>query len=77
MAIASPVFRRINVASNDIMNNAIFRFLADIATHPALNTSPSSIVVSSGTTADVATVAVDPIHTRSPTVVSDRTTELV
>ena len=65
------------MASNDIRNTAIFRFLADIATHPALNTSPSSIVVSSGTTADVATVAVDPIQTRSPTEVKDRTTEFV
>lgn len=65
------------MASNDIRNIAIFRFLDDIATHPALNTSPSPIVVSSATTADVETVAVDPIHTRFPTVVRDRTTEFV
>lgn len=65
------------MASNDIRNIAIVRFLDDIATHPALNTSPSPIVVSSGTTAEVDTVAVDSIHTRFPTVVSDRTTEFV
>ena len=65
------------MASNDIRNNAIFRFLADIATHPALNTSPSPIVVSSGMDADVEIVAVDPIQTRSPTEVRDRITEFV
>lgn len=51
--------------------------LRRILTHPALNTSPFPIVVSSGTTADVDTVAVDPIQTRLPTEAKDRITEFV
>ena len=65
------------MASSDTRNTAIVRFPDDIALHLALNTSPSPIIASSGTIAEVDTVAVDPIHTLLPTIVSDRITEFV
>ena len=65
------------MARNDIRNNAIIRFLSDIATHPAWSISPSSIVASSGTTTNVEIVTVDSIHTQIPPKVRERTSELV
>ena len=56
------------------MHMVLFR----IAAHPSvLYTAPSSIIASSGTIADVDTVAVEPIQTRSPTCVRERITEFV